>query len=139
MRAWRLGATARMCFATGTGGFAARTHATRSALDERTSTFGHRTKCLIGRDRGAQLVVIPRALGLLGFLYLEQVHWVDLAAVCANLALTEKLVVGWRRFHFFNDRLAVGVALESLDCLQIVEDRRIHAGMHHRGVDALEL
>jgi len=64
---------------------------------------------------------------------------VDLAAVGAHCALAEQLVVGRQFLHLSNNRLAVGVAVERLDRLEIVRHRRIDAGVDHGRVDALVL
>ena len=93
----------------------------------------HRPEGLVGRDRGADLVVVARALRLGRLLHLEQVGRVDLAAVGADRALAEQRVVGRHRLHLRDDLGAV-VGLGGLDRLQVVQHRRVHAGLHHRRV-----
>src|SRR4029453_13860564 len=48
-----------------------------------------RPERLGGGDRGAQLVVVPRRLGLRRLLHLEEVHVVDLAPVRPDRPLAE--------------------------------------------------
>src|SRR5262249_24016993 len=97
------------------------------------AAFRQRPEGLIGRNGGADLEVVPRALRFRRLLHLDQVHWVDLAAVGAHRALAEQLVVRRQLLHLGDHRLAVGFALERLDRLEIVRDRRIDAGVEHVG------
>src|SRR5947207_13262092 len=83
-----------------------------SALHQWAAALGQRPKGFIGRDGGAQLVIIPRRLGFRRLLYFEQIHRVDLAAVGSDHSLAEELVVGRHLFRLGDDRLAVSVALE---------------------------
>src|SRR6266545_1134663 len=68
---------------------------------------------LVRRDRGPDLVVVPRILRLRGLLHLDQVRRVDLPTVGSDRALAEQRVVGRRLLHPGDDLGAV-VALERL-------------------------
>src|SRR4051812_44871520 len=65
----------------------------KSALHQRAAALGQRPEGFIGRDGGAQLVIIPGRLGFRRLLHFEQIHRVDLAAVGAHLSLAEEFVV----------------------------------------------
>ena len=58
---------------------------------------------LISRNGRAELVIVPLALALLRRLHLEEIHRMDLAAICANLTLAEEPVIGRRRLHLGDD------------------------------------
>src|SRR5262245_58506230 len=103
--------------------------ALESALDQRATAFGQRAEGFVRWNGGAELVVVPRSLRLRRLLDLEQIHRMDLAPVGAHRALAEQLVVGRHLFHLGHDRLAVGIALELLDLLEIVRYSRAHAGL----------
>ena len=60
----------------------------------------------------------------------------DLAAVDANRALAEQRIVGGRLLHF-RDYFGAVIALERLDRFQVVDQRRVDAGVDHRRMDAL--
>src|SRR2546422_9198679 len=85
----------------------------RLLLHERAVALVHRPERLLGRNRGAHLVVVPRALGLRRLLHLEQVDRMDLAAVGAHHTLAEDRIVGRQLLHLGDDLGAV-VALERL-------------------------
>src|SRR5438132_6930792 len=72
-------------------------------LRQRALALVERPERLLGRDGGAHLVVIPRALGLRGLLHLEEIHRMDLAAVGADGALAEEGVVGRHLLHLRDD------------------------------------
>src|SRR5262245_66398524 len=78
-----------------------------SAADRRTAALTEGPERLRGRDRRAQLVVVPGVLRLVGPLHLEQIHVVNLAAVGTNAALAEQCVVRRHVLHLGNHRLAV--------------------------------
>ena len=63
----------------------------------------------------------------------------DLAAIGSDDAFSEQRVVGFHRLHLGDDGLAVGVAFERSDGLEIVGHRLIDAGLHHRKHVVLEL
>src|SRR5215472_13806067 len=63
-----------------------------SALHQRAAALGQRPEGFVGRDGGAQLVIIPRRLGFRRLLHFEQIHRVDLAAIGADHSLAEELV-----------------------------------------------
>ena len=94
-----------------------------------------RPERLGGGDGGAQLVVVPRRLGLRRLLHLEEVHVVDLAAVRPDRTLPEQRVVGRRLLHLC-DHLGPVVRFERVHRLQVVRDRRVHAGVDHGRMDA---
>ncbi len=102
-----------------------------SALHQRAAAFVERAERFGGRDGGAQLVEIAEVLRFLGLLDLEQEGVVDLAAVGADRAFAEQRVVGRHRLHLVDHGLAVRVALERLDRLQILQHPGIDAGLHH--------
>src|SRR5580765_1688361 len=58
-----------------------------------------RPERLGGGNGRAQLVVVPRRLGLRRLLHLEEVHVVDLAPVRPDRPLPEQRVVGRRLLH----------------------------------------
>src|SRR5437016_1195548 len=93
---------------------AARPAASRSwtdaSLDQRTLTVLQRPERLVGGNRRADLVVVPRRLRFRGLLDLDQIRGVNLAAVDANRALAEQRVVGWHFLHL-RDHLGAVVAL----------------------------
>src|SRR5688572_26881798 len=62
---------------------------------------------LLGRDRRARLVVVPRAFGLGRLLHLEEIGGVDLAAVGADAALAEQRIVRRHLLHLRDDLGAV--------------------------------
>src|SRR5215475_4088477 len=72
-------------------------------LHERTVALVQRPEGLLRRNGRAQLVVVPRALGLRGLLHLEEVGGVNLAAVGPNRPLAEQGVVGGGRLHLLDD------------------------------------
>src|SRR6187200_2278828 len=72
-------------------------------LHERTVALVQRSEGLLRRNGRAQLVVVPRRLGLRGFLHLEEVGGVDLAAVGPDGPFAEQGVVGRRRLHLLDD------------------------------------
>src|SRR5262245_52519254 len=94
-------------------------------------TLVERTKRLLGRDGGAGFVVVPSTLALLRLLDLEQIHVVDLAAVLADAALAEQLVVGGHRLHLGHHGGAIGIAFELVHRLEVVQHRRVHASLDH--------
>src|SRR5690242_18815193 len=53
-------------------------------LDQRAATFVERPECLLSRDLGRQLVVIPRSFGFGWFLDLEEIHVVHVATIHAD-------------------------------------------------------
>src|SRR5882724_8097483 len=61
-----------------------------SMRHQRAAALVERTERFVAGDGGDQLVEVPLALGLLGFLDLEQVHVVHHAAVDADLATLGK-------------------------------------------------
>src|SRR6188474_1315190 len=71
-------------------------------LHEGAVPLVHRPEGLLGRNGGAQLVVVPRALGLVGLLHLEEIGGVDLPAVGPDGPLSEQHVVGRRRLHLLD-------------------------------------
>src|SRR5215831_4970321 len=102
----------------GTEAFRPRPCISASALHQRAAAIGQGTEGFVGRDGGAEFVIIPGALRFRRLLYFEQVHRVDLAAVGAHHALAEEFVVGRHLLLFRNSRFAIGVALERLNCLE---------------------
>src|SRR5690348_11699463 len=66
---------------------------------QRAAALFLRPERLVGRDGGAQLVVVVRVLRLRRLLHLEEVRGVDLAAVLADLALAEEWIVGRQLLH----------------------------------------
>src|SRR5215510_4062439 len=78
-----------------------------SAADQRTPALIQRSERLRGRNRGAQLVVVPRMFRFLGLLYLEEVHVVDLAPVGTDDAGAEQRIVGRHLLHLRDDRFVV--------------------------------
>src|SRR4029077_13186937 len=100
-------------------------------LDQRALAFIERAERLFGGDGGACLVVIPGALALLGLLYFEQVHVVDLAAVLPDAALAKQLVVVRLRLPLAHPGGTVGVSLQFVQGLGVVQTPRIHARLYH--------
>src|SRR5204863_1080450 len=99
-------------------------------LYERTVALVHRPERLLGGNRRADLVVVPRAPGLRRLLHLEEVHGMDLAAVGADHAFAEDRIVGRQLLHLRDDLRTV-VALECLHRLEIVQHRRVDAARRH--------
>src|SRR5215211_7751302 len=97
---------------------------------ERTASLVQRAKCLIGRDRGHQLVDVPRIFRFTRRLHLEQVHGMQLPAVLSNSPLAEKRVIGRHPLHGVHDRLAIIRAAHLIDRFQVVKDAGIHPGLH---------
>src|SRR5919112_1301846 len=93
----------------------------RSALHERAASLVERAERLLGRDGGPQLVIVPRTLGLLRLLHLEQIHRVNVPAVAADLALAEQPVLGRHRLHLLHDRRPVRIGAKLLQRLQVVQ------------------
>ena len=93
------------------------------SVDHRTAAVLQRTESLIRWNGGAQLVVVAGIFRLFRRLDLEQIGRVDLAAVGADLALAEQRIVGRKLFHLGDHGLAVGVAFERVDRLQIMCNR----------------
>src|SRR5262245_9036345 len=60
-----------------------------SAANQRTPALIQRSERIRGRNRGAQLIVVPRILRFLGLLYLEEIHVVDLAPIGTDHAGAE--------------------------------------------------
>ena len=58
---------------------------------------------------------------------------VNLAAVGADRALAEQRVVGRHFLHLGDDGLAVGLALQRVDRLEVMQHRGINARMDLRG------
>src|SRR5687768_1985279 len=87
-------------------------------LYEGATAVFFRPKGLVGRDGGADLVVVPRVLGLGRLLHLDEVRVVQLASVGADAPLAEERVVGRRVFHL-GDHLGAVVALQGLHRLEI--------------------
>ena len=108
-------------------------------LHQRALRLGERAEGLGGGDLAAELVVVPRPLGLLGRLDLVEVHGVNLAAVGADGAFAEEGIVGRRLLHLGDDGLAVRRILHGGRRLEVVEDRGVDAGLHHRRHGALAL
>src|SRR6516225_9302605 len=100
---------------------------------------GWGTEGFVGRDGGAEFVIIPRRLRFCRLLDFEQIHRMDFSAIGPDDSLAEELVVSRHLLHFRDNRFAIGVALERLDRLEIVRDRRIDAGMDHGRMHTLEL
>ena len=77
------------------------------------------------RDRGDQLVVVPRSLRLFRLLHLEQIGRDDAAAVGAQRALAEQRIVGRHFLHLGDDLGAVmRIAAERFHRLQIMQHHR---------------
>src|SRR5262245_2836403 len=68
----------------GTEAFRSPTCISASALHQRAAAIGQRAEGFVGRDGGADFVIIPGALRFRRLLDLEQIHRVDLAAVGAQ-------------------------------------------------------
>src|SRR5262249_12078926 len=100
-------------------------------LDERAAAFLLRPERLLGGGGAAQLVVVPRTLRFGGFLDLEQIHVVDLAPVLAYAALAEGCVVRGQLLHLGDDLVAVGIGLQRLHRLQVVQHAGIDTGLSH--------
>src|SRR5262245_10743877 len=96
-----------------------------SAADQRTAALSEGPERLRGRDRRAQLVVVPGMLRLVGPLHLEQMHVVNLAAVGTNAALTEQRVVRRHVLHLGHHRFAVSGTADRDDRLEVVPHRRV--------------
>src|SRR6516225_4287172 len=65
-------------------------------LHQRAFGFRQRLKCLVSRDRGNKLVIIPYPLGFRRLLHLIQIHLVDHPAVLSDLSVLGKEVVDGR-------------------------------------------
>src|SRR5207245_1773133 len=98
-------------------------HQWATATVDRTERLG----CRIG---GAELVQIPRTFRLGRLLHLEQIHRVDLSAILTDGALAEEGIIGGERLHL-RDHPGAVVALQRVDCLEIVEHRRVDPGLRH--------
>src|SRR3972149_1855124 len=85
--------------AGGGGGVAPPPPAPPPLLAPRAIALGDGPEGLVGRDGGADLVVVPGVLGLGRLLDLEQVGGVDLPAVGPDHTLAEERVVGRRLLH----------------------------------------
>src|SRR5258705_3708057 len=94
-------------------------------LHEGAVALVHRPEGLLGRNGRAQLVVVPRALGLVRLLHLEEIRGVDLPAVGPDRSLAEQRVVRRRRLHLL-DHLGTLVRLEGLHRLEVVQ----HGGLY---------
>src|SRR5690349_22329987 len=78
-----------------------------TSFHEGASTLAQGPERLVRGNRGAQLVVVVRALGLGRLLHLEEISVVDLAAVGADRALAEERVVRGQLLHLL-DHLDAG-------------------------------
>src|SRR5664279_3331523 len=87
---------------------------------QRAVAILQRPERLVGRDRRADLVVVPRALRFRRLLDFDQVRRMDLAAVDADRALAEQRIVGRHFLHLGHDLGAV-VALQRLDRLEVMQ------------------
>src|SRR5439155_12229963 len=101
-------------------------------LYQRTGALRKRPEGLLSGGRSDQLVIVPRSLGFGRLLDLEQIGWVDLAAILADRALAEQRIVGRHFLHFRDDLWAIMViAAHGFERLEIVNQTRIDAGLHH--------
>src|SRR4030095_5472144 len=82
-------------------------------LHEGAVALVQRPERLLGRNGGADLVVVPRPLGLRRLLHLEEIGGVHLAAVGPDGALAEEGIVGRQLLHL-GDNLGPVVRLERL-------------------------
>src|SRR4029453_9685647 len=64
-----------------------------------------------GRDGGDELVVVPRRLGLVGGLHLEEIRGVNLSPIFPDRPLAEDRIVRRKLLHLGDDGFAVAVAL----------------------------
>src|SRR5260370_8182266 len=71
-----------------------------STLDECAAPVGEGTECLVGRDRGDQLEIIPLALGFRRLLGLVEVNRVNLSAVGADRAFAKERIASRHFLHF---------------------------------------
>src|SRR3979490_85968 len=102
-------------------------------LYQRTSAFRKRSESLLSRGGSDQLVVIPRPFGFGRLLDLEQISGVNLAAVRADRAPAEQRIVRRHRLHLVDHLDAiVRIAAHRLQRLEVVDQARIDAGLHHR-------
>src|SRR5881296_2050790 len=92
-------------------------HRSRSFLHQLAAALVERTEGLLGRDRRADLVVVPGVLRLRRLLDLNEVGRMDLPAVDANGPLAEERIVRGHLLHLGDDFGAV-VALERFHGLQ---------------------
>jgi hypothetical protein len=107
-----------------------------SRLDERTVAFGQRAVGLVARRGGQQLVVVPRTFALGWLLHLEQIGRGEVAAIFADGGLAEAVVLDRHCLHARDGRSAVLLGLGRAhrgDRLQVVQRRRVTAGMVHVG------
>src|SRR5262245_1143433 len=68
-------------------------------LHQRAFGFRQRLKCLVRRDRGNKLVIVPCPPGFRRLLHLIQIHLVDHPAVLSDLSVLGKEVVGGGLAH----------------------------------------
>src|SRR5205809_8076347 len=102
-------------------------------LYQRTGALRKRPEGLLSGGRSDQLVIVPRSLGFGRLLDLEQIGWVDLAAILADRALAEQRIVGRHFLHFRDDLCAIMViAAHRFERLEVVDQTRIYAGLYHR-------
>src|SRR4029453_6249301 len=104
-------------------------------LHEGAVALVQRPERLLGGDGRAQLVVVPRALGLRRLLDLEEIGGVDLSPGYPDVAFAEERVVGRQLLHL-GDNLGPVVHLERLHRLEVVGDARIDSRVDHAGANA---
>src|SRR5215475_1881860 len=105
-------------------------------LHQRAARLFQRLERLVAGDGRQQLVIVPAALGLRRFLYLEQIHVVHHAAVLADAAVLGEHVVDRGLLHDLDDGGRIGGA-RGLHRLQVMRDGGIDAGLS-RGRHALD-
>src|SRR5882757_2824479 len=76
-----------------------------TSLHQRTAAVRDRAERLIGRDGRNQPVVVVRVFRLVRLLDLEQIHWMDDAAVLPDRDIAEQFVLALEFFHLRDDVL----------------------------------
>ena len=102
----------------------------RSVLDQGAAAFIQRSERLVGRDCPHDPEDIPLALRFGRCFHLQQVHWVDLAAVGTDDTIAEQRILCRHRLHGRDNRAAVQRRADFVDGLEIVQHRGVHAGVH---------
>jgi hypothetical protein len=95
-----------------------------------TAAVLERAECLIGRDFGENLVVVPRAVRLFGLLDLEQEHAVHHTAVLAQHAVVGEGIPHRRFTHLGQHRLRASGAC-GLRGLEVVQRRAVGGRLIH--------
>src|SRR5207237_1284648 len=108
-----------------------------TAIGASTSAHQYPSPALLSRNQATKAPIMYWApcVKLLTF---ERQRVVDLATVLAHAALAEERIVGRQLLHL-GDHLRTVVGLRRFHRLEVVQHRRVHAGVDHRRHVALVL